>query len=68
MGMADTGAGLPAARIMLGDPVAPSADFWVANLTCGTMTLVERSETVDDAGIGWPAEIPEEKVHGTVTV
>lgn len=50
--VADTGAGLPAARITLGDPVAPPADSWVANLTCGTVTLVERSESVDDAGIG----------------
>ena len=52
VGMADTEAGLPAARIMSGDPVAPSAGCWVAKLTCGTVTLVERSETVDDAGIG----------------
>lgn len=50
--MADTGAGLPATRTMLGDPVAPLAGFWVAKLTCGTVTSVERSEIVDDAGIG----------------
>lgn len=68
MGMAGAGAGLPAARTMLGDPVAPSAGFSVANLTCGTVTLVERSDVMDDAGIGWPAEIPAEKVQGTVTV
>ena len=52
VGMAGTGAGLPAARTTLGDPVAPSAGFWVANLTCGTVTSVDKSEVVNDAGIG----------------
>jgi hypothetical protein len=68
VGTAGAGAGLPAARTMRGDPVAPWLGDWVVNWTCGTVTSVERTETVDDEGIGWPAEIPAEKVQGTVTV
>lgn len=60
VGTAGAGAGLPAASTTLGDSVAPPVGFWVVNCTWGTVTSVERSEMVDDDGIGWPAETPAE--------
>ena len=65
--MAATGAGLPAARPTLG-AAEPLTGELVVNLTWGTVTWVERTEVVDELGMGDPEELPVEYVQGTVTV
>ena len=67
VGVAATGAGLPAARPTLG-AAEPLAGELVVNLTWGTVTWVERTEVVDELGMGEPEELPVEYVQGTVTV
>ena len=67
MGVAATGAGLPAARPTLG-AAEPLTGELVVNLTWGTVTWVERTEVVDELGMGDPEELPVEYVQGTVTV
>ena len=59
VGVAAAGAGLPAARPMLG-AAEPLIGEFVVNLTCGTVTWVESTEVVDELGMGEPDEIPVE--------
>lgn len=52
VGIAWTGAGPPAARSTSGGPVAPASTAFIVNLTCGTVTRVERIEIVEEYGMG----------------
>ena len=52
VGIAWTGAGLPAARFTSGAPVAPASTVCVVNWTWGTVTFVERVEVVKEDGTG----------------
>ena len=67
VGVADAGAGLPATRPTLG-AAEPLTGELVVNFTWGTVTWVERTEVVDELGMGEPDELPVEYVQGTVTV
>jgi len=67
VGVADAGAGLPAARPTLG-AAEPLTGELVVNLTWGTVTWVERTEVVDELGMREPDELPVEYVQGTVIV